>query len=117
MTIRRIFSRLRPPEGTPRRSASGGEYVDHEDERVGALDARLAVAGTAVPLGRRYYEHDPAADRNADQTGVPGRNQLAELERGRRNLRLRRRRPVVVEHSAGPPDRSHVPDHDRLAGL
>src|SRR5215470_9635618 len=117
MTIRRTFSRLPPPEGTPWRSLSGRKYVNHEDERVGTLDAGLAVTGPAVPLGRRYNEHDPAADRNADQTRVPGGDQLAELERGRRNLRLRRRRPVVVEHFAGPPDRGHVPDHDRLAGL
>src|SRR5690348_6913244 len=49
--------------GACRSSCSGGpDDVDHEVQRVGALDARLGVAGLAVAVGRRDRDEDLAAD-------------------------------------------------------
>ena len=52
------------------------EDVDHEVQRVGALDARLGVAPAAVAVGRRDREDHPAADLAADERLVPARDDL-----------------------------------------
>src|SRR3954468_24032683 len=60
--------------------------VDHEVQRVGALDAGLRVALRAITVGRGDREDHPAADRGADEGLVPARDDLtdADRERGRR---------------------------------
>src|SRR3954463_9232026 len=102
---------LMPPI-LPDRSGCGQD-VDHEVQRVGALDARLGVAGRAVPLGRRDREDHPAADGRADQRLVPAGDDLADTDAERRRL------PAValVEGLGGLVDLAEVVDGDRLARL
>src|ERR1039458_4776958 len=56
--------------------AGCAEDVHHEDQGVGALDARRGVAGLAVSLGWRDHQQDPAANGDADQALVPAGNDL-----------------------------------------
>ena len=96
------------PRGQHRQEADDGldgtEDVDHEDQGVGALDARLGAAGLAVAVSGRDDQHDPAAHGLADQALVPAGDDLA---RGGPDGEAERLAPAPrgVEYLAGPPDR------------
>src|SRR4051794_16372470 len=66
------------------RGSGGAKDVDHEHQRIGALDAGLLVAGLAVAELGRDREHDPGADRDPFQRLVPALDDLAgaDAERG-----------------------------------
>src|SRR5437868_6817826 len=87
--------------------------VDHEVQRVGALDACLGVALGAVALRRRDHQDHPATDLRADQGLVPAADDLPDADRERR----RRLAVALVERLLGGVDLAQVVDRDRLALL
>src|SRR5580658_5199977 len=70
----------RPSASASCGSVGGGEDVNDEYQGVRALDACRLLAGLAVALCWRYHEHDPAADWDPDEAGVPPGDELAERE-------------------------------------
>src|SRR5215207_4641178 len=80
---------LSPSSGHPARKSgrpgsARGQDVDHEVERVGALDARLLVALLAVAEVRRDREQDAAADGPAHEGLVPALDHGADADLERR---------------------------------
>src|SRR6476661_9172430 len=55
----------------PARDSAGAEDVDHEEQRVGALDAGGLVALLAVAVGRRDLEDHARAHGAPDEPLVP----------------------------------------------
>src|SRR5215472_9003417 len=115
----RTFSR-RPRQAGTRpacsRTKSGllgpGQDVDDEDQGVRAVDAGLRRPGLTVAVGGRDDEQHPAADRLADQPGVPALDDLADADVQRER---RAARPRGVEDLLGPPVDASVLDHDVVA--
>src|SRR5436190_21683816 len=80
---------------TCRTSCSGGpDDVDHEVQRVGALDPGLGVARLAVPVLRRDLHDDPAPDALAHEPLDPAGDDATA--RAGRELEARRRVAVEV---------------------
>src|SRR5215472_7530960 len=83
----------------------GADDVHHEDQGVGALNARLWAALLPVAVRGRDYQQDAAADGLAREALVPSKDHLAgagadgEAERLAAGAVL----PGRVEHLAGPP--------------
>src|SRR4051794_7393391 len=73
LSRRSVFDAVTLVSGrTCRSSCSGGPHdVDHEVQRVGALDTGLGVALLPVPVLRRDREQDLTADVLADECLVP----------------------------------------------
>src|ERR1035438_6794162 len=76
-----ISSPPRRPAGTPAACCArlarleSVEDVDHEHQRVGALDARLRLPGTSVTVSRRNGAQHAAAHGLALQALVPARSE------------------------------------------
>src|SRR6478736_5217591 len=87
--------------------------VDHEVQRVGALDAGLVVALLAVAVGRGDREDHPAADRRADQSLVPAGHDLAHTDGEGGGLSA----VALVEGLLALVDLAEVVDRDVLALL
>src|SRR2546427_6879775 len=71
---RRLSSSLLDRSGTV-----GAQDVNHEHERVRALDADPGVARLAVTVGGRDHEQNPAANLLPDEALVPAGNNLGWL--------------------------------------
>ena len=87
------------------------EDVDHEHQRVGALDPGLRVAARAVPVGRRDNQEHARADRQTDQALVPAGDDLTHSDREPRRFTAV---PRGVELLAGAVDHTHVVGGQRL---
>src|SRR6478736_4601983 len=88
--------------------SGGPEDVDHEVERVGALDAGGRLALRAVTVLGRDRDHHPRADRLADEGLVPALDDTADADReGGRGLAV-----VLVERLRGLVDLAQVVHDD-----
>src|SRR3954454_10354962 len=90
--------------------SGGPEDVDHEVQRVGALDAGGRLALGAVAVLRRDRDHDAAADLLAHQGLVPALDDAAHPDRERREVTAE----VLIEGLLAAVHLAEVPHHDRL---
>src|SRR3954468_3458041 len=91
--------------------SGGPEDVDHEVQRVGALDAGGRLSLRAVAVLGRDRDDDLAADLLSDQGLVPALHDMAHADGERREVLAE----VLVERLLPAVDLAQVAHDDRLA--